>query len=86
MQGRPNDGRALGLHPPAELPSWRALLVIFGRKVAAEAISSVEGLARLGERARERRALAALDDRMIQDIGIDRARIWGELSKPVWRD
>lgn len=37
------------------------------------------------ERARERRALATLDDHMLRDIGSDRGRIHAELSKPFWR-
>ena len=34
---------------------------------------------------RERRALQLLDDRGLQDIGISRADIEGELAKPFWR-
>jgi uncharacterized protein YjiS (DUF1127 family) len=37
-------------------------------------------------RARSRRMLASLDDRMLRDIGIDRARADGEAGKPFWRD
>ena len=36
------------------------------------------------ERARERRALARLDDRMLRDIGIDHATARGEASKFFW--
>lgn len=35
--------------------------------------------------ARSRRDLAALDDRALRDIGIDRATAAAEASKPFWR-
>lgn len=37
------------------------------------------------ERASQRRALAALDDRALQDIGLSRATALGEANKPFWR-
>jgi uncharacterized protein YjiS (DUF1127 family) len=37
------------------------------------------------ERIRQRRALAALDDRMLKDIGIDRAVVSREEAKLFWR-
>jgi len=37
------------------------------------------------QRARERRALMDLDDRMMKDIGISRADVFVESSKPFWR-
>jgi uncharacterized protein YjiS (DUF1127 family) len=37
------------------------------------------------ERARQRRALAALDDRMLKDIGLTRADVTVEFDKPFWR-
>lgn len=37
------------------------------------------------ERARARRRLATLDDRMLRDIGVDRAAIWQEVQKPFYR-
>ncbi len=35
-------------------------------------------------RAEQRRQLASLDDRMLQDIGITRADVYREYSKKVW--
>ena len=42
----------------------------------------------LGEwlrRARSRRILAQMDDRMLHDIGISRDTALGEVEKPFWR-
>ncbi len=36
------------------------------------------------ERARQRRQLAALDDRMLKDIGLTRADVMSETDKPFW--
>ncbi len=37
------------------------------------------------DRARQRRHLAQLDDRLLSDIGVDRATAMQEVSKPFWR-
>jgi uncharacterized protein YjiS (DUF1127 family) len=37
------------------------------------------------ERARQRRALARLDDRLLRDVGLSRAQAVGEARKPFWR-
>ncbi len=37
------------------------------------------------ERARSRRILGSLDDRMLRDIGADRGTIHAEIQKPFWR-
>ena len=37
------------------------------------------------ERARQRRALTQLNDRMLADIGLSRADVDGEVRKPFWR-
>ena len=42
-------------------------------------------LAMWQERANARRRLGALDDRMLSDIGIDRATADAESVKPFWR-
>jgi uncharacterized protein YjiS (DUF1127 family) len=36
-------------------------------------------------RARERRLLSTLDDRLLRDIGISRVDAWRECGKPFWR-
>lgn len=38
------------------------------------------------DRARERRALGRLDDRMLADLGLSRADADAEVDKPFWRD
>lgn len=37
------------------------------------------------ERARQRRALAELDDRCLADIGLSRDDVFQEIRKPFWR-
>lgn len=37
------------------------------------------------ERARQRRHLRALNDHMLRDIGLTRADVMAESSKPFWR-
>jgi uncharacterized protein YjiS (DUF1127 family) len=36
------------------------------------------------DRARQRRHLAELDDRLLRDIGVSRAEVEGEISRPFW--
>ena len=59
------------------------------RTVAAAVEEAVirlfDGLLDWHERARSRRILAELDDRMLQDIGINRATVSSEVSRPFWR-
>jgi uncharacterized protein YjiS (DUF1127 family) len=54
--------------------SWRA-------RVAAAWI----GLRQLQDRRRQRLALAALDDRLLADIGVSRAQAGREADKRFWR-
>ncbi len=42
-------------------------------------------LAEFWRLARQRRDLASLDARALQDIGLSRADVEGELAKPFWR-
>jgi uncharacterized protein YjiS (DUF1127 family) len=55
------------------------------RRQAAPRRGLVGLLRRWCRRARERRLLAALDDRMLADIGITRADQARECEKPFWR-
>jgi uncharacterized protein YjiS (DUF1127 family) len=47
--------------------------------------SIVDIVLRWHERARQRRALMALSDHMLRDIGCSRADAHGEAAKPFWR-
>jgi uncharacterized protein YjiS (DUF1127 family) len=56
---------------PAPRPRWHAI---------------VECLSRWRNRARQRRQLATLDDRMLADIGINRCDVMRECAKRFWED
>ena len=47
---------------------------------------AVDGLMAWQERARERRLLATLSDRLLDDMGITPADVLRETDKPYWRD
>jgi uncharacterized protein YjiS (DUF1127 family) len=59
-----------------------ASLAQFGSSLAAAAI---ERLLLWQERARGRRALAALSDARLKDIGLSRGAAFEEVQKPFWR-
>jgi len=66
----------------AEAPSFS-----FGRAVALLAgtvVVGVEALMNRSELSRSRRQLAELDDRLLRDIGLDRARARFEAAKGYW--
>jgi uncharacterized protein YjiS (DUF1127 family) len=66
----------------AEAPSFS-----FGRAVAllAGAVAvGIEALMNRAELKRSRRQLAELDDRLLRDIGIDRARARYEADRGYW--
>jgi uncharacterized protein YjiS (DUF1127 family) len=48
-------------------------------------IRLVDTLLSLQERAQQRYRLAALDDRMLADIGVGRAAAANEAAKPFWQ-
>lgn len=64
---------------------------VAGRSPAGRSLRGPALLERLGalialylERYEQRRALAELDDRMLRDIGVDRAAQAHEARKPFW--
>jgi uncharacterized protein YjiS (DUF1127 family) len=65
--------------------AWEALAQI--RAMAAASVKLPIQIALIWiERARSRRLLAQIDDRMMRDIGVSRAEIMVETSKPFWRE
>ncbi len=66
----------------ADVPSFS-----FGRAVALLAGTVVVGIEKImtrAELARSRHQLAQLDERMLRDIGVDRATARFEATKPFW--
>lgn len=57
-----------------------------GRAAFAALAACVSTVLVWRERSRARRRLASLDDRMLRDIGLDRAAIWAESQKPFFRN
>jgi uncharacterized protein YjiS (DUF1127 family) len=53
--------------------------------LAMRLLRAVDLLLTWRERARQRRQLRSLNDRMLRDIGIARADVLAESSKPFWR-
>lgn len=45
-----------------------------------------DGILAATERWRQRRALMALDDHLLSDIGVSRADVEREIGKSIWRD
>ena len=72
------SGRAMTKGKQGAKPvTWRAAMT-------GMVLSAVDYLARLQSRARDRHAIQFLDDHMLKDVGISRADIDNELSKPFW--
>ena len=78
MTGRMHAMRAVGA---ARMPSLSEL----GARLGARMVRTLNALLAWRERARERAALAAMDDRALRDIGVSRAETWLEAEKPSWR-
>ena len=75
--------------PAAERP---VLMASLGRSLSLALATTLKGLARAAglvaewrARSRSRRELMALDDRLLQDIGLGRGDAYMEYSKPFWR-
>lgn len=57
----------------------------FAHWVIGKAVDGVLGLLAWQDRIRDRARLASLDERLLQDIGLSRADIDREISKPFWQ-
>ena len=78
-------GRATLLHPAAAPRPDRAARAFRVGAILRAALSRlVESVSAWRARARGRRLLASFDDRMLRDIGIDRARVERESSSSFW--
>ncbi|MGH6912665.1 MAG: DUF1127 domain-containing protein [Geminicoccales bacterium] len=62
--------------------SWTALA---WRQALSALDHAVDSILTWRERARTRRQLLAMDDRLLSDIGITRAEAHHEAEKPFWR-
>lgn len=73
--------------PPTEmsLTAVRPRHVRPALRLAALPLRLLDALLTWQQRAAERRHLAALDDRLLKDMGLSRADVAQELEKPVWR-
>jgi uncharacterized protein YjiS (DUF1127 family) len=74
--------------PPAPLevaPDAASNALLLRRVVRWALAAGVERLLLWHEIARQRRHLAAMDDRMLRDIGLTRVDVAGETEKPFWR-
>lgn len=56
-----------------------------GERISAAAVAAFAQVREWRERARSRQALLKLDDRMLRDLGIDRATAQYLGSRPFWR-
>ncbi len=57
----------------------------YGGAIRRAAVRTADALLAWAERARQRRLLATLDDRLLDDIGLSRADVSRESDKPFWR-
>ena len=56
-----------------------------GRPLGAGLGALADWLSGCAERARQRRALARLDDRLLRDVGLSPADVRQETHRPPWR-
>ena len=76
---RVNDRAVMNGKQGTKVVTWRSAMV-------GVAISVVEYLAQVQAHARNRHAIQHLDDNALKDIGLTRADIDSELSKPFWTE
>lgn len=66
-------------------PAREAIAEVFGYGPGALVGRLLDTLITWQERATQRHALATLDDRILKDVGLGRADVAIEVSKPFWR-
>lgn len=65
-------------------PSTAGGVIVIGENLRGLLLSASATLQLWYERHQQRRQLARLDDRLLRDIGVDRATAELEISKPFW--
>lgn len=80
IAGYPDVRRAHGRNHSKAHWAWRAL-----ERAFAGAVLLVYLFAHWRERARQRKTLAQLDDRLLRDIGLSRYDAQWESKKPFWQ-
>jgi uncharacterized protein YjiS (DUF1127 family) len=83
MSERSGIETAIASHAQCHAP--RVNRAIRASRLHAALSRLVESLTAWRARIRSRRLLASFDDRMLRDIGIDRARVERESSSSFWR-
>lgn len=73
-------------HVRAPGPDWRVAGAPAWLRLGAAFSHALLTLLRWQEVARQRRALAAMDDAMLKDIGITRVDARREAARPFWDD
>lgn len=68
----------------AETPGWVAVVAAAYRRCARGLRDAAWRLAGILARRRSRRALAALDDRLLRDIGLTRVQAEREAARSFW--
>lgn len=78
----------ISLFEPAadRLPTWAQWMRVGVRKAWHDMLHTIAAAATWHDRRCERFRLLTLDDRMLKDIGLNRADAWAEGSKPMWRE
>ena len=67
------------------LPTWAHILRMTRYRSVADVVRIVETFDLWMARVQQRRDLLALDDRMLRDVGVNRAEAAAEAEKPFWR-
>ena len=67
------------------IPSWARLSELCRLRLQADLVALALQFADWSARAHQRRRLAALDDRLLKDIELNRTDAMAECSKPFWR-
>jgi uncharacterized protein YjiS (DUF1127 family) len=70
----------------AVIPAHNGVVLQLGRWLQALAVMACVRLLRWHELSRQRRALLALNERMLKDIGITRGDAVREARRPFWSD